>query len=285
MYDIFIIDLVTVGANNYMKTLKTLLIAVFAITALVGFTSVVVHACTTAAECATIAVDYTQGASKQSTIGDTIKMVVQVAMYILGSIAVIMIIVGGIKYATSQGDSSSLQSAKNTILYSVIGLVVALAAYAIVSFVVSMLGGTSGNATPNPVKQKPVAPGPAPTAPAPTPIPTPAPVTPKNPTVPAKNTYRNGSYSAKVAYSPKGLPDTIVTNLTISNDKVTAVSIVDDPSNAKSKRYVDSFKSALSGAVVGKSLSGLSLSRVGGASLTTPAFNQTLDAIRNQAKQ
>lgn len=65
------------------------------------------------------------------------KTIVNILLFILGAIAVIMIVIGGIKYTTSNGDSSAITSAKNTILYSVVGLVVAILAYAIVNFVVS----------------------------------------------------------------------------------------------------------------------------------------------------
>jgi len=64
-----------------------------------------------------------------------IKTIANILLFILGAIAVVMIIIGGIKYATSNGDSSSITSAKNTILYSVIGLIVAILAYAIVNFI------------------------------------------------------------------------------------------------------------------------------------------------------
>jgi hypothetical protein len=47
-----------------------------------------------------------------------------------------MIIYGGIRYTTSAGDSSHVKAAKDTILYAVVGLVVAILAYAIVNFVV-----------------------------------------------------------------------------------------------------------------------------------------------------
>lgn len=57
-------------------------------------------------------------------------------LFALGTIAVIMIVLGGIKYATSNGDASKIASAKNTILYSVVGLIVAVMAWGIVSFVV-----------------------------------------------------------------------------------------------------------------------------------------------------
>lgn len=60
-------------------------------------------------------------------------------LFVLGAIAVIMIVIGGVKYTTSNGDSNSIKSAKDTILYSVIGLVVAIMAYAIVHWVISKL--------------------------------------------------------------------------------------------------------------------------------------------------
>jgi len=52
-----------------------------------------------------------------------------------------MIIVGGIRYATSNGDQSAVKGAKDTILYAVVGLIVALVAYAIVNFVINQFVG------------------------------------------------------------------------------------------------------------------------------------------------
>lgn len=66
-----------------------------------------------------------------------IEQIINVLLFVIGAIAVIMIILGGIKYVLSNGDSAQITSAKNTVLYSVIGLVVALLAYAIVNFVVT----------------------------------------------------------------------------------------------------------------------------------------------------
>ena len=66
-----------------------------------------------------------------------IKIVINTILYIIGIISVIMIIIGGLRYTLSGGDSSSTKAAKDTILYAVIGLVVAIMAFAIVNFVVS----------------------------------------------------------------------------------------------------------------------------------------------------
>ena len=47
-----------------------------------------------------------------------------------------MLIIGGVRYTVSQGDSAAVTSAKNTILYAIIGLIVAILAYAVVNFVI-----------------------------------------------------------------------------------------------------------------------------------------------------
>lgn len=68
-----------------------------------------------------------------------VKTAVNTLLYAVGIISVIMIIVAGMSYVTSAGDSAKVTKAKNTLLYSVIGLVVALLAYAIVNFVLRLL--------------------------------------------------------------------------------------------------------------------------------------------------
>lgn len=68
-----------------------------------------------------------------------INTVIQVMLIIGGIIAVIMIILGGIRYMTSNGDQADVKAAKDTILYAVIGLIVAALAFAIVRFVITKL--------------------------------------------------------------------------------------------------------------------------------------------------
>lgn len=59
---------------------------------------------------------------------------------IAGIVAVVIIIIGGIRYAASNGDSSGVQSAKNTILYAVVGLIVVILAASITGFVINNVG-------------------------------------------------------------------------------------------------------------------------------------------------
>lgn len=70
--------------------------------------------------------------------------VVNVFSAIVGIIAVIMIIVGGLRYITSGGDSSRVGAAKTTIIYALVGLVVVVLAQLIVHFVINQAAGVSG---------------------------------------------------------------------------------------------------------------------------------------------
>lgn len=77
-----------------------------------------------------------------SDFGKADKTVVPVALYIInvvltfvGLIAVGVIVYGGVLYVTSTGDSSKVKKAQNSIIYGVVGLVIAIMAFAIVSFI------------------------------------------------------------------------------------------------------------------------------------------------------
>ena len=65
-----------------------------------------------------------------------IQKAINTLLFLIGSISVIMIILGGFKYVTSAGDTGKVTEAKNTIMYAAIGLVVAFLAYAIVAFII-----------------------------------------------------------------------------------------------------------------------------------------------------
>ncbi len=75
------------------------------------------------------------GSDKSDTIPEVVKLITNILLFFIGAVAVIYIVIGGIKYVTSNGDSNHIKSAKDTIMYAVIGLVAAIAAYAIVDFV------------------------------------------------------------------------------------------------------------------------------------------------------
>jgi cytochrome bd-type quinol oxidase subunit 2 len=74
-------------------------------------------------------------------INSIITTIINIFSLVVGIVAVIMIVVGGFKYITSGGDSGNITSAKNTIVYAVIGLVVVALAQFIVQFVLNKVNG------------------------------------------------------------------------------------------------------------------------------------------------
>lgn len=80
------------------------------------------------------------------TIQNVIKVVLNILSIISAIIAVIMLIIGGVKYITSQGDSNAITSAKNTIIYACVGLVVVAMSQFLVKFVLTKTNNSS-NAT------------------------------------------------------------------------------------------------------------------------------------------
>lgn len=76
-------------------------------------------------------------AKNTDSVTKIIKSVVNILLYVVGAVSVIMIVVGGLRYVTSAGDSNGVSGAKDTIIYAVVGLVVASMAYAIVNFVLN----------------------------------------------------------------------------------------------------------------------------------------------------
>lgn len=64
-----------------------------------------------------------------------------VVFTVLAAISVVYIVIGGIKYALSGGDSSGVKNAKETIMYAILGLVIALLAFGAVNFITTKAGG------------------------------------------------------------------------------------------------------------------------------------------------
>lgn len=76
-------------------------------------------------------------------LNDIITKGVDILSIIIGVVAVVMIMVGGLKYITSGGDANSITGAKNTILYAIIGLVVVALAQIIVKFVLAKVNNAT----------------------------------------------------------------------------------------------------------------------------------------------
>jgi uncharacterized membrane protein len=82
-------------------------------------------------------VNETSNDNLKQNITDIINAVIAA----LGIVAVVVIVLGGVQYMTSTGDSTKVKKAKDTILYGIVGLIICVLAYAIVNFVIGKLGG------------------------------------------------------------------------------------------------------------------------------------------------
>lgn len=67
---------------------------------------------------------------------DIFTTILQIVFGIAGGVALIVFMLAGLKYITSRGDPAAVAKAKNTILYAIIGLIVSVFAFTIVTFVV-----------------------------------------------------------------------------------------------------------------------------------------------------
>jgi hypothetical protein len=76
---------------------------------------------------------------QKSIDSSSVESVLRIVFGVLGAIALIIIIIAGIKFMTSQGNPDALTKARNTIIYAAVGLAVAVGAFSIVTFVVGRL--------------------------------------------------------------------------------------------------------------------------------------------------
>ncbi len=76
-------------------------------------------------------------------LANDVSTIISNIVLVLGLVAVVVIIIGGLLYMTSAGDSNKVKKAKDTILYGIIGLVICALAYAIVNFVIGNLLGSA----------------------------------------------------------------------------------------------------------------------------------------------
>lgn len=76
-----------------------------------------------------------------------IKRAINIMLFAVGVLSVVMLIFGGFRYVISGGKKESVTNAKNTILYAIVGLLVAVFAYAIINFILgaALSGGSTTN--------------------------------------------------------------------------------------------------------------------------------------------
>lgn len=79
----------------------------------------------------------------QQSFTSLVNNIIYFALFLIGLASVIMLIYGGFRYVFSAGEEKATKAGKDAILYSIIGIVVALLSFAIVQFVVGGVGGST----------------------------------------------------------------------------------------------------------------------------------------------
>ena len=122
--------------KNQIKTLKNI-----GITGATGFTTAALNVSAVNAQIADgIEAARPEGAEDNLFTNDGIfQTVANVLLFLVGAISVIMLIIGGLRYVISAGDQQAVTNAKNTILYAIVGIVVAFLSFAAVTFVINQL--------------------------------------------------------------------------------------------------------------------------------------------------
>lgn len=77
--------------------------------------------------------------ANDNTLEQDVKTILSTIIGVLGFVCVVVMIIGGVNYMTSSGDSGKVKKAKDTILYGLIGLVVCVLAFALVQFVIGTI--------------------------------------------------------------------------------------------------------------------------------------------------
>ena len=91
----------------------------------------------------TIGQDVKKVGDGKDTLWENVSAIIKNVVLVLGLVCVIVIIIGGVNYMTSSGDTGKVKKAKDTILYGVIGLVICILAFAIVNFVLDSILGSN----------------------------------------------------------------------------------------------------------------------------------------------
>jgi hypothetical protein len=134
--------------NNINKTIFNKLSAVTSVVFILSSLSVPVYGLSPIQLGAKAA----QGSSQPANLFGVAGVFVSISnamLFVVGALSVVMLIVGGLRYVVSGGNASAVTSAKNTVLYAIIGLIVALLAYSAINFVLAALvpgssvGGTN----------------------------------------------------------------------------------------------------------------------------------------------
>lgn len=95
----------------------------------------------TDAACTGVAVTGVNCGEGEEGLTSTIEAVINILLFVIGAGAVVMLVIGALRYTLSAGDAQAAASAKNTIMYAIIGIIVAVLAFAIANYIFDQVSG------------------------------------------------------------------------------------------------------------------------------------------------
>ena len=131
--------------KNIIMTVLALVLSVS--TLFFAGTPVQAASCGSAKQCIDQGLSASGTSSTPNSLSSVLTTVTNILLFLMGAVSVIMIIIGGFRYVISGGKKESVTNAKNTILYAIVGLLVAVFAYAIINFILgaALSGGSTTN--------------------------------------------------------------------------------------------------------------------------------------------
>lgn len=97
------------------------------------------------------------GGTAEADVKNVVQNILNSIILVLGLVAVVFVVIGGIGYMTSAGDAGKMKKAKDTILYACIGLIVTVLSFAIVNFAIGIINNATGSGTSSPETTEPEA--------------------------------------------------------------------------------------------------------------------------------
>ena len=80
-----------------------------------------------------------QGLAGAGSFSEVVVAVIQILLYIVASISVLFLIIGGFRYVTAHGNEEQAEAAKKTIIHSIIGLIIVILSFAIIAIITNIL--------------------------------------------------------------------------------------------------------------------------------------------------
>lgn len=81
----------------------------------------------------------------QNSLTSILNSASDIVFFVIGVIAVAILIYGGVQYMISEGNAAKVERAKSTIVWSIVGLVICISSWAIVNFIVLNVGGSGSS--------------------------------------------------------------------------------------------------------------------------------------------